>query len=169
MSGIKFVYFDLRARGEPVRLVLAAAGKEFDDVRLSFDQWSAEKPNAPYGQLPYMEYKGKIYGQSIAMANFFSREFGLYGKSNLDALRVDEVVALGLDLQNAIYKAKFKNDESKKVTLADLFTYNVLDTIIAEKSDAASTFPPEVNKLRSQVEAQPNLKSYLANRKPAPF
>nr|KAG5699307.1 hypothetical protein BaRGS_004244 [Batillaria attramentaria] len=116
MSGIKFVYFDLRARGEPVRLVLAAAGKEFDDVRLSFDQWSAEKPNAPYGQLPYMEYKGKIYGQSIAMANFFSREFGLYGKSNLDALRVDEVVALGLDLQNAIYKAKFKNDESKKQT-----------------------------------------------------
>lgn len=45
MAEIKFVYFDLRARGEPVRLVLAAAGKQWNDVRISFEQWPQEKPS----------------------------------------------------------------------------------------------------------------------------
>ena len=43
MSGIKVVYFNLRARGEPIRLVLEAAGKKYEDVRISFDQWPSEK------------------------------------------------------------------------------------------------------------------------------
>ena len=40
---------------------------------------------------------------------------GLYGKTSLDGLRVDEVVGLCVDLSNAIYTAKFENDETKKV------------------------------------------------------
>ena len=45
MSEIKLVYFDLRARGEPIRLVLETAGKKYEDVRLSFEEWPAEKPS----------------------------------------------------------------------------------------------------------------------------
>ena len=30
----------------------------------------------PYGQLPYMVYKGKVYGQSNAIAAFFAKQFG---------------------------------------------------------------------------------------------
>lgn len=205
MSEIRVVYFDLRARGEPIRLVLEAAGKKYEDVRIPFDDWPAGKENTPYGQLPYVEYKGKKYGQSVALASFFAREFGLYGKSNTDTLRVDEVVGLGLDLQNALYSAKFESDEAKKeemfkkqwdetvpknmeffqkllqennnsgffvgstVTLADLFTYNLCDALIAEKEDIAKTFPAEVKKLRSTVEAHPFIRSYLAKRKKVPF
>ena len=32
--------------------------------------------DAPYGQLPYVIYNGKKYGQSVALASFFAREFG---------------------------------------------------------------------------------------------
>ena len=39
----------------------------------------------------------------------------MYGKTSLDALRVDEVVGLTIDLTNAIYTAKFENDETRKV------------------------------------------------------
>jgi len=119
MTDIKFVYFDLKARGEPVRLVLAAAGRKYEDVRVSFDDWPAEKPNSPYGQLPYAIYNGRKYGQSIALACFFAREFGLYGKTSLDGLRVDEVVGLFQDLANAIFSAKFEADEAKKATMLE--------------------------------------------------
>ncbi|KAK7102173.1 hypothetical protein V1264_020435 [Littorina saxatilis] len=118
MSELKVVYFDLRARGEPIRLVLEAAGKKYEDVRLSFDEWPAEKPNTPYGQLPYIVYNGKKYGQSLALANFVAREFGLYGKTNLDALRIDEVSGLTADLVDSVFKAKFENDETKKAELS---------------------------------------------------
>ena len=33
---------------------------------------------APYGQVPYMIYKGKKYGQSIAIASFFARKLGKF-------------------------------------------------------------------------------------------
>ena len=31
---------------------------------------------APYGQVPYIVYKGKKYGQSIAIATFIARKLG---------------------------------------------------------------------------------------------
>ena len=43
MGEIKVVYFDLRARGEPIRLVLEAAGRKYEDVRISFDEWPSLK------------------------------------------------------------------------------------------------------------------------------
>ena len=41
----KLSYFDIRGRAELPRLVFAAAGKEFEDERLSGDKWTAFKPS----------------------------------------------------------------------------------------------------------------------------
>ncbi|KAK7094788.1 glutathione S-transferase 1-like [Littorina saxatilis] len=118
MSGIKVHYFDFRGRGEIVRLVLALAGQDFEDVRLSREEWAAKyKSAAPFGQMPYVEYKGKKYGQSKAISAFFANEFGLYGKSNLDRLRIDEVVFLVEDLFMIIVKAFLEQDDTKKAEL----------------------------------------------------
>lgn len=40
---------------------------------------------------------------------------GLYGKNNLDAFRIDEVVQLVKDLRLALGKAVYEQDETKKV------------------------------------------------------
>lgn len=37
------MYFPARARGELARLLFAAAGKEFEDQRLTFEQWGPLK------------------------------------------------------------------------------------------------------------------------------
>lgn len=42
MSDIKLVYFDVRGRGEAIRLVLHAAGQQFDDVRVAPETWGQE-------------------------------------------------------------------------------------------------------------------------------
>lgn len=49
MSSVRLFYFDFPGRGELVRLVLAVAGVEFDDVRFSGADWAARyKPGKMY-------------------------------------------------------------------------------------------------------------------------
>ena len=42
-SGDKLVYFDVRARGEPTRMLYALAGKSLKDERVTFEQWPSQK------------------------------------------------------------------------------------------------------------------------------
>ena len=39
MPQYKLTYFDVKALGEPIRLLLHYMGKEFEDYRLSRDEW----------------------------------------------------------------------------------------------------------------------------------
>ena len=39
MSKVKLTYFDVRARGELARLVMAAANKPYEDNRITFEEW----------------------------------------------------------------------------------------------------------------------------------
>ena len=72
MAQIKLTYFNLRARAEPARLVLAYAGAKYDDVRLPapWDNpkpWATLKPTTPYGQCPLLEWDGEVIAQSMAI------------------------------------------------------------------------------------------------------
>nr|KAG5712475.1 hypothetical protein BaRGS_011449 [Batillaria attramentaria] len=98
-------------------MALALAGKKFEDIRWTREDWPKYKADAPFGQAPYLEVNGKKYGQSVAIASYLARELGLYGKTNLDALRVDEVVQLYQDLLRAIMTGHFEQDETKKAEL----------------------------------------------------
>ena len=40
---IKFYYFDVYAKGEPVRMALTKAGVPFEDVIMAGDDWKALK------------------------------------------------------------------------------------------------------------------------------
>merc|ERR1712211_211149 len=56
---LKLTYFDLRARADPTRLILAQAGVEFEDERLpapwdDMAPWTAMKPTTPFGVLPIL-------------------------------------------------------------------------------------------------------------------
>ena len=45
MPSYKLSYFNARGRGEIARMVLAAAGQKFEDVRINFDDWPTVKPS----------------------------------------------------------------------------------------------------------------------------
>lgn len=57
MSQYKLIYFNLRARGEIIRLIFAAAGQKYEDHRIERNQWPAYKPQSPFGQLPLLEIR----------------------------------------------------------------------------------------------------------------
>lgn len=71
MVHYKLNYFNLRARGELIRLVFHAAGQEFEDNRIEREDWPKFKPNAPFGQAPYLEVKDGansiVLSQSVAI------------------------------------------------------------------------------------------------------
>ena len=82
---IKLIYFDLRARAEPARLLLAYAGQDYQDERIpwiSTDEypWQQMKPSTPFGQLPLLVWNGETISQSISIARFLATEFGLAGR-----------------------------------------------------------------------------------------
>ena len=42
---VKLTYFNLRGRAEPARLILAYAGVDFDDCRVTSEEWQKLKPS----------------------------------------------------------------------------------------------------------------------------
>ncbi|XP_052086424.1 S-crystallin SL11-like isoform X4 [Mytilus californianus] len=123
----KLSYFDIRARGELPRLVFAAAGKEFEDERLSGDKWTAFKPKTPYGQMPVLTVDDKtMINQTGAIARYLAREFGLYGSNNMENTKCDIIIDTVFDVLNAMIKLHFEKDEAKKEELGKKFSSEVL-------------------------------------------
>jgi len=119
MSQIKLTYFDLRARAEPARLVLAYAGVKYIDDRIPapWDNpapWAAMKPTTPYGQTPLLQWDGQVIAQSMTITRFLAAEFGLKGKNNLESAQVDEIVDTIEDVIGVTIKTHFETDPVKK-------------------------------------------------------
>ena len=55
MVNYKLVYFNARGRAELIRWIFAVGGQEFEDVRFEREDWPKFKPDAPFGQAPYLE------------------------------------------------------------------------------------------------------------------
>ena len=51
MPTYKLHYFNLRARGELIRLLFAAADVRYEDHRIDFKDWLALKPSTPLRSL----------------------------------------------------------------------------------------------------------------------
>mmetsp|Transcript_22672 Transcript_22672/g.51839 ORF Transcript_22672/g.51839 Transcript_22672/m.51839 type:complete len:224 (+) Transcript_22672:85-756(+) len=108
MPKIKLTYFNIEAAAEKVRLALVMSGVEFEDNRISFDDWSELKPTTPYGQLPLMEVTEddgsvKKFAQSVAMMRWAARKFNesLYPADADAVLEIEEVLGLADDMTRA--------------------------------------------------------------------
>ncbi|XP_041379209.1 glutathione S-transferase-like [Gigantopelta aegis] len=55
MASYKVYYFPIKARGEPIRLLLAYKVFKYEDIRVPFDKWLKPKPNMPFGSMPVLE------------------------------------------------------------------------------------------------------------------
>ena len=60
------------------------------------------RPSLPYGQLPILEYNGEVLCQSITIARFLAKEFGLAGNTSLESAQADEVVDSITDIFDVI-------------------------------------------------------------------
>ncbi len=118
MSTYKLTYFNGRGRAEVSRLIFAAAGQKFEDIRVEHADWPAQKAHTPLGQMPVLEFNGVKIPQSMAIARFLAKQFNLAGKDNLEQAKVDAVVDTISDLFAKFVAVRMEKDETKKAELS---------------------------------------------------
>jgi len=119
----RLTYFAGRGLGEIPRLVLAAAGVEFEDVRLDDISKLKADGSLPFGQVPLYEHKDFKLSQSMSISRYIAAGHGLYGSSLEESAKIDmlcdglgdirgklgQQYALPED-QRAAFKAKFAKE-----------------------------------------------------------
>jgi len=108
----KLFYFDLRARGESLRLSLEYAGVKYEDFRVPMDKWPEFKPKMPMGQMPVLEClkSGQKLSQTLAIGTFIAEKYGIGGKDAWEKARVLMMAAGTMDqwgILNKTYMEKF--------------------------------------------------------------
>jgi glutathione S-transferase len=114
MSTYKLYYFNGRGRAELSRLIFAAAGEKFEDIRYERNEWPSHKSEMPLGQMPVLEVDNVKLPQSMAIARFLAKQFGLAGRDNLEQAKVDAVVDTSIALAMKYIPVHFEPDEDKK-------------------------------------------------------
>ncbi len=90
----QLIYFDCYARAEGIRVLLAHARADFDDMRVAFQDWPALKKSGvlPGGQMPAWLENGVYYNQSKAIMRKLAKKYGYEAKDDLVNWRIDSVV-----------------------------------------------------------------------------
>jgi glutathione S-transferase len=108
MPTYKLTYFDFDGgRGESVRIALHAAGIEFEDERLSFEEFGEMRHTLRFSSLPALEIDGNPVTQSNAILRYIGKMAGLYPEDDLQALYCDEVLDANEDVYHYIVPTLF--------------------------------------------------------------
>ena len=108
MSSYKLTYFNFDGgRGEPIRIALHAAGIEFEDERLSFEQFGKMRQGTPFNALPVLNIDGADVTQTNSLLRYVGKMAGLYPTDNLQALYCDEVMSAFEDVNHHVGRTLF--------------------------------------------------------------
>lgn len=115
MPKYTLTYFNGRGRGEVARLLFAAAGVEYKDVRVEMAEWPALKAKTlPFHCLPTLDVEGgPRLGQSYAINRYLANEFGFAGKNAVEKAQVDMVADAMVDLVPDLAKILFTPEDKK--------------------------------------------------------
>lgn len=115
MSKFKLTYFDFDGgRGEPIRIAFHAADVDFEDHRISFEQFMQTRADMRFTCAPVLEIDGVTVTQSNAMLRYVGKMGGLYPEDDLQALFCDEAMGAVEDLLHQIvHSFGLEGDELK--------------------------------------------------------
>ncbi|ESO91250.1 hypothetical protein LOTGIDRAFT_153682 [Lottia gigantea] len=123
---------NVRARGEFPRLLFVAAGVPYEDVRCERHgkEWDEKKPQMPGRTLPVLELNGELFDESVVIARYLAREFGLTGKTNYEQLLTDTIVEKIIQVRESFSGFVFEKDEEKKAAAVEKFTKELLPLVL---------------------------------------
>ncbi|XP_044269426.1 glutathione S-transferase-like [Tribolium madens] len=115
----KLTYFDGRGLAETSRYLMKYGGIDFEDCRIKREEWPQWKPKFPFGQVPVLEHKGKVVGQSIAIARYLAKQVKLVGNDDWENLEIDAIVDTINDLRLKHAAWFYEQDEAKKKVIIE--------------------------------------------------
>lgn len=117
MPTYKLYYFNMKGRGEAIRLIFAQAGVPFEDYRFKEGEWPTYKEKTPMGQAPVLEVDGKQLCQSLAIARYLAKQFGLQGSNDWEAAQCDMLSDGFQDVVGTMRPWFIEKDEAKKAEI----------------------------------------------------
>ncbi|KAE8747441.1 Glutathione-S-transferase S-4-like [Frankliniella occidentalis] len=134
MPSYKLTYFPIRGRAEHLRVMFAYAKVQYEDNRISQDEWKTIKPTTPFGQLPVLEIDGVPVEQSISLARYLAKQFNIDGKDDMERLQADVFVSHIEDSRAGFVGVLKEQDPEKKAKLLETQKTEVLPAFF-EKLD----------------------------------
>ncbi|XP_035661528.1 hematopoietic prostaglandin D synthase-like [Branchiostoma floridae] len=140
MPSYKLTYFKHWGRAGVLRLLFAAGGIEFEDVRIDREtQWPDFKPTTPMGQLPILEVDGTIICQKRAIGRMIAKKAGLAGKTPLEEARIDMIVDGLADMETIFAGLYREKDEKTKLENMKKFAGETLPMFLNNFEKLASS------------------------------
>ncbi|XP_055298070.1 glutathione S-transferase-like isoform X2 [Sitodiplosis mosellana] len=137
----KLYYFDIRGLGEQIRILLAYGGIEYEDIRITQEEWPAIKPTMPFGQIPVLEVDGTRVYQSTSITRYLAKHVGLAGADDWESLLIDIAVDNLNEFDSKLVAAHYEKDDAiKAIKLAA-----VKDEILPFYLDKFESFAKENN------------------------
>ncbi|KAI8610017.1 glutathione S-transferase [Chytriomyces sp. MP71] len=118
-------YFNVRAKAEIIRLVLAYSGVVWsDELTHSFADWLPNKETTPFGQLPVLvehEDGQEVFrlAQSNAIVRYLSRKHGLVPALPRHEALADSIFESVCDLETSWSRWNYEKDVATKAKLLD--------------------------------------------------
>ena len=105
MSTMKVFYFDGHGRAESIRIMLTYLEQPFEDIRLTGEEIGKYKAEGKFefGQVPAVEWEGKMYTQTNSILRAIGANNGLYSTDPHTMWRIDSTIDALSDMINAYY------------------------------------------------------------------
>eukprot|EP00603_Paraphysomonas_imperforata_P005171 CAMPEP_0114430280 /NCGR_PEP_ID=MMETSP0103-20121206/9955_1 /TAXON_ID=37642 ORGANISM="Paraphysomonas imperforata, Strain PA2" /NCGR_SAMPLE_ID=MMETSP0103 /ASSEMBLY_ACC=CAM_ASM_000201 /LENGTH=227 /DNA_ID=CAMNT_0001599713 /DNA_START=34 /DNA_END=717 /DNA_ORIENTATION=- len=111
------VYFNLRGRGDVIRLALSQTGVDWAEESIDYAVMKQGGPDFPFAQAPAFHHNGLRVVQMDAILRYIGREWGMYGDSNVESTQIDMIMcgveSLRAEYVNLCYKEKFSEEGVK--------------------------------------------------------
>jgi glutathione S-transferase len=92
MARPRLIYFDLRSRGEPIRLAFEELGEAYDEDVVTFERWRDMKETTPFAAVPLLEDGELKIPQALAIYQHIARTRDLYGADEKERSACDVAV-----------------------------------------------------------------------------
>jgi glutathione S-transferase len=133
ISSLRLRYFPFTGRAQAIRDALRIGNITFEDEHLTYEQFKDYRTanKFPFGGLPVMEIETSegehCVAQSNAILRFAGRLSGLYPVDEpLQALKVDEALSMGEDINNLITPSLHEADTEKKMEMRKVLAEETL-------------------------------------------
>lgn len=130
---LRLHYFPFPGRGAAIRDALRIGGIAFEDVHMPPDVFRQQKATGElrFGSLPALEIEtpgGMVSAmQSNAILRFIGRQTGLYPVDDpVQALKVDEALDLGEDINHAIGPSIAEQDAGRRMAMRKVLAEETL-------------------------------------------
>ncbi|XP_072051423.1 hematopoietic prostaglandin D synthase-like [Amphiura filiformis] len=101
----KLIYFNSKGRAEVTRLLFHLAGYDYEDVRITDEQWHCKyKLDMPCKQVPVLFIDDEPLTQSKAIARYVAKQTDFYGQTNSQCARIDAVMDVCNDWHYSMVK-----------------------------------------------------------------